>query len=100
MGKTFSVDVQTLENGAKELADISHNYSAISSQLMDKASTMGAAWEAEDNLAFVSQITGFCDEMKAMASKLQSASEILSTQAKNYQTHMEDNITQVRKLAN
>ena len=100
MGKTFSVDVEALNNGSKELADISENYSRISAQLMDKASTMGAAWDAEDNLAFVSQITGFCDEMKTMAGKLKQSSEILASQAKNYQTHLEDNISQVRKLKN
>lgn len=100
MGKTFTVDVQVLENGAKELSEISQNYSTISTQLMDKASTMGAAWDAEDNLAFVSQITGFCEEMKEMAKKLQTSSALLSAQAKNYQTHMEDDVTQVKKLAN
>lgn len=100
MGKSFTVDDDALNNASKELAEISANYTRISTQLMDKASTMGAAWDADDNLAFVSQITGFCDDMKNMASKLQNASEIIAQQSKNYSTHKEDNITQVRKMAN
>ena len=100
MGKSFSVDPVELNASSAKLAEMSKNYTDISTQLMDKAQTMGAAWDAEDNLSFVSQITGFCDDMKNMAAKLQTVSETLKQMSDNYKTHMDDNISQVRKLAN
>ncbi|MBR4626797.1 MAG: WXG100 family type VII secretion target [Ruminococcus sp.] len=100
MGKTFTVDPQVLSDTSKKLADVSTNYRDISTQLMEKAQTMGSAWDAEDNLAFVNQITGFCDDLKNMAQKLQTASETLAMQSNNYKTHCDDNSSQVKKLAN
>lgn len=100
MGKTFTVDPQALSDAATKLSDISGNYTEISNQLMEKAQTMGTAWDAEDNLAFVAQISGFCEELKAMASKLMTASETVAQQSANYKTHCEDNIAQVKKLTN
>ncbi len=100
MGKTFTVDPQALSDAATKLSDISGNYTEISNQLMEKAQTMGTAWDAEDNLAFVAQITGFCEDLKAMASKLMTASETVAQQSANYKTHCEDNIAQVKKLTN
>lgn len=100
MGKTFTVDDQALDTAATELDTISGNYTRISGQLMDKAQTMGAAWDSADNLAFVEQISGFCEDMQAMAAKLKNASQTLAQQSKNYQKHREDNIAQVKKLQN
>ena len=100
MGKTFTVDPVVLTENSKKLADISNTYRDISAQLMEKAQTMGSAWDAEDNLAFVNQITGFCDDLKNMAQKLQTASETLAQQSTNYSTHRDDNSSQVKKLAN
>lgn len=100
MGKTFTVDDQALDNASTELDTISGNYTRISNQLMEKAQTMGAAWDSADNLAFVEQISGFCDDMQAMATKLKSASQTIAQQSKNYKTHREDNIAQVKKLQN
>ena len=46
MGKTFTVDPQALSDAATKLSDISGNYTEISNQLMEKAQTMGTAWDA------------------------------------------------------
>ncbi len=100
MGKTFTVDPQALTDAATKLTEISGNYKDISTQLMEKAQTMGAAWDAEDNLAFVGQISGFCDDLNNMAAKLKTASETVAQQSRNYKTHCEDNINQVKKLTN
>lgn len=100
MGKTFSVDPQALTDAATKLSDISGTYTDVSTQMMEKAQTMGAAWDAEDNLAFVTQITGFCDDLKSMASKLMTASETITQQNANYKGRCEDNIAQVKKLTN
>lgn len=100
MGKSFTVDPQALSDAATKLSDISGNYTDISTQLMEKAQTMGSAWDSEDNLAFVNQISGFCEDMKAMASKLMTASETVQQQGANYKKHCEENIAQVKKLTN
>lgn len=100
MGKTFTTDPQVMSDTSKKFLDISASYRDISTQLMEKAQTMGAAWDAEDNLAFVNQITGFCDDLKAMAEHLQRAGETLAQQSSNYKTHCDDNSSQVKKLAN
>lgn len=100
MGKTFTVDPQAVTDAATRLADISSSYTDISSQLMEKAQTMGAAWDSEDNLAFVNRISGFCDDLKNMAAKLMTASETLAKQSAQYSARCEDNIAQVNKLTN
>ncbi len=100
MGKVIRVTPEELEKVSKELEELSATYKDISKLLLDKASTMGTAWEGEDNLAFVSQINGFTEELKAMADKIFSASKTLHQQATNYSERQEDNIVQVKKLVN
>ncbi len=100
MGKQIRVTPSELGVAADKLTSLSEGYTAIYTQLFQQASTMGAAWEGEDNLAFVEQINGFCEEMKDMASKLVSAAEALRVQKSNYENRQADNIAQVRKLTN
>ena len=100
MASRIRVTPSELEAAAKKLSSISESYTGIYSQLMQQAQNMGAAWEGADNLAFVEQITGFCEELKNMASKLEAASTALRTQAQNYEARQNDNIAQVKKLTN
>lgn len=100
MGKVIRVTPEELEKASQKLAGLSESYTQIYSQLLQEAGTMGAAWEGDDNLAFVDQINGFCEELKQMAAKLQTASDALNQQKTNYATRQNDNITQARKLAN
>ena len=58
------------------------------------------AWEGADNIAFVEQINGFTEELKAMAAKLSAASQMLDRQKANYIARQDSNITQVKKLIN
>lgn len=100
MASKIRVTPSELESASKKLASISESYTGIYTQLMQQAQTMGAAWEGADNLAFVEQISGFCEELKSMATKLETASTTLHTQAQNYESRQNDNITQVKKLTN
>ena len=101
MGKTISVSsFEDMARASKNLLTISETYTEIYTQLMQEANTMGAAWEGADNLAFVEQINGFTEELKAMALKLQTASEALDKQRANYVARQDNNIAQVKKLAN
>lgn len=100
MAQRIRVTPSELDVASKKLQSISESYTSIYNQLMQQAQTMGAAWEGADNQAFVEQISGFCEELKSMASKLEQAGSALHTQAMNYQARQDDNVTQVKKLTN
>lgn len=100
MGKIFTVDTQGINQAAATFADLSQRYAEIAKQLMQNAETMGAAWDAPDNLAFVAQIQGLTDDLQMMSKKLQTDSEALKKMSETYQKRMEENITQVKKLSN
>ncbi len=100
MGKSVNVEPERLLEASKVMSDLSTKYSGISKQMMAKADNMGNAWNSEDNKAFVAQIDGFCEDLNQMVRKLESASEMLSLQYQNYDNRKNDNIAQVKKLAN
>lgn len=101
MGKTFSVtSFEDMAKAAKRLQELSETYTEIYGQLMQEATTMGAAFEGADNQAFVEQISGFTEELKAMAEKLFLAGQALDQQRANYVARQENNIAQVKKLKN
>ena len=94
------VDPPELHRVSQIFSQLSGEYTDVYNGLMNAASTMGEAWKAADNLAFVDQITGFCDDLKSMADHLVQASDALKQQAANYENTRDTNITEVRKLAN
>ena len=97
MGKTISVaSFEDMAKASQRLQSLSETYTEIYTQLMQEANTMGSA----DNLAFVEQINGFTEELKAMAAKLSTASQALDKQRANYVARQDNNITQVKKLVN
>ncbi len=100
MGKKIRVTPEELDKASQKLSGLSDDYSEIYAQLLQQAQTMGEAWEGEDNLAFVDQINGFCEELKSMAQKLKLASETIFKQKMNYSNRQDTNITQARKLTN
>ncbi len=101
MGKTISVaSFEDMAKASQNLQALSESYTEIYTQLMQDANTMGTAWEGADNLAFVEQINGFTEELKAMAAKLSTASQTLEKQRANYVARQDSNIAQVKKLVN
>ncbi|MCP8969373.1 WXG100 family type VII secretion target [Ectobacillus ponti] len=100
MGKRIRVTPQEMETASKKFAELSESYTSIYTQLMTVAKTMGEAWEGEDNLAFVEQINGMTEDLKAMADKLTTASTTLKTQRDNYVATQENNTVQVKRLTN
>lgn len=101
MGKSIYVaSFDDMEKASQKLQSLSETYTEIYTQLMQEANTMGSAWDAADNLAFLEQISGFTDDLKTMAAKLSQASEALKQQKNNYVARQDSNIAQVKKLAN
>ncbi len=97
---TFTVTPAELGKAANQLRSISENYTSLYKSLFEKVQAMGAAWDADDNLAFVSQINGFCDDLQNMALKFQTAASALDMQKQNYEDRMTSNVTEVKKLIN
>ena len=96
----FVVDPPELLKASQKFTDLSGEYTTVYNRLINTASTMGEAWKAADNLAFVEQINGFCDDLKAMTDKLVQAAQALELQAKNYEETRDNNIVGVKQLAN
>lgn len=96
----FLVDPPTLHDASKKFTELAVEYTGVYERLMDTASTMGQAWEAADNLVFVEQITGFCDDLEKMTQHLEQAAAALENQATNYETTRQNNIDSVKNLAN
>lgn len=101
MGKQIYVgSFEAMAKTSQKLKELSDTYTEIYNQLLQKADTMGSAWEGADNLAFVEQINGFTEELKMMATKLSTASEAIEQQRANYVARQDNNITEVKKLTN
>lgn len=94
------VDPPELHKASSKFTQLSGDYTGVYNRLINTANTMGEAWRAADNLAFVDQINGFCDDLKAMAERLDQAAQALEMQAKNYEDTRDNNITGVKKLQN
>jgi len=94
------VDPPELHKASDKFKNLSEEYNTVHTRLINAASTMGDAWAAADNLAFVDQIKGFCEELKAMTDHLVQASTALKQQATNYEATRDNNITGVKQLAN
>lgn len=101
MGKTIRVtSFEEMAKASQKLQALSETYTEIYTQLLQEANTMGTAWEGADNLAFVEQINGLTDKLKAMATKLSVASQAIDKQRGNYVARQDNNIAAVKKLAN
>ncbi|MBQ5994623.1 MAG: WXG100 family type VII secretion target [Clostridia bacterium] len=100
MGKNIQADPAQMKTAAQKLSELAQTYSNYGKQLMQDASTMGDAWQGEDNQSFVAQITGFTEELEAMSKKLITASETLTQQANNYEQRQDAITTSAKSLAN
>ncbi|MGN0578601.1 MAG: WXG100 family type VII secretion target [Ruminiclostridium sp.] len=96
----LTADTTEMRNASQKLKEMSEEYTALYTRLMNTASNMGEAWKAPDNLAFVEQINGFCEELKQMTDHIMQSSMALEQQAVNYETTVENNVTGVKKLVN
>jgi len=94
------VDPPELHTASGAFNQLAEEYTVVYQSLLNTASTMGSAWQAADNLAYVDQINGFCDDLQRMVSHLQQASQALTKQAQNYEATRDNNITTVRTLVN
>ena len=95
-----SVDPPELHKASQKFNELAEDYSGVHTRLINTASTMGEAWKAADNLAYVDQINGFCEELKAMTDHLVQAAQAVEQQATNYESTRDENVAGAKKLAN
>ncbi|MBS7576545.1 MULTISPECIES: WXG100 family type VII secretion target [unclassified Enterococcus] len=100
MGKVIRVTPDVLKKTSNELKSLAASYQNIYVQLLNQARTMGGAWQSSDNLAFVNQIEGFCEDLDKMKGRLDNASQVISRQAANYSQTIAHNIAQIKRLTN
>ena len=96
----LTVNTEEMHSASQKLAQLAEEYTSMYNSLMNKASTMGDAWKAPDNVAYVEQIQGFLDDLQAMTKHIELASQALEQQAVNYETTSENNVAGVKKLVN
>ena len=94
------VDPPELHKASQKFAQLAGDYTSVHNRLINTASTMGEAYKSADNLAFVDQINGFCDDLQAMVAHLNQATQTLTKQAQNYEATRDNNVIGVRTLAN
>ena len=94
----FSVEPQALKGTAAKLNDQAGEYERIYKQLIQVASSMGQAYDSEDNKKFVASIEGCCTALQEMANQIRNASEILSQASTGYSTTEEHNAQQASRL--
>jgi len=94
------VDPPELHAASGTFQQLADEYTTVYTSLLNTASTMGTAWQAADNLAFVDQINGFCTSLNQMVMHLRQASDALKMQATNYEATRDGNKASVRTLAN
>lgn len=96
----LTADTGEMRSVAQKLSQLAGEYTSVYTRLLNTASTMGDAWKAPDNLAYVEQINGFLEELKAMTEHIKQSAQALEQQAGNYEATVENNIAGVKKLAN
>ena len=94
------VDPPELRKASKKFTQFASNYTTVYNRLINNASNMGEAWKAADNLAFVEQINGFCDDLKAMTDHIEQAAQALEQLAVKYENKVTGNITVIKQLTN
>lgn len=96
----MTTDTGEMHKASQALGELAEEYRSVYTRLLNTASTMGEAWKAPDNLAYVEQINGFLEELKAMTKHIETSSEALNQQAANYEATVENNVAGVKKLVN
>ena len=99
MGKTISVETEQLKNAGVKLNEYANSFEEIYKNLLQQAETMGEAWQADDNLAYVEKIKHLTTRLNQMVEKLKNSGDVLTKQAQNYEDRKNNNIAQVSKLS-
>ncbi|MBQ6679226.1 MAG: hypothetical protein IJM76_04315 [Lachnospiraceae bacterium] len=94
----FSTDPLILKERGGQLKGYSEEYLKIGNEILNAATTMGQAYDSQDNRVFVEQINEFYRALQEMAKKLENAGEILNVQSQLYTAREDENTSIAQKL--
>jgi WXG100 family type VII secretion target len=94
----FTVDTDAVRAKAEAVNGLSQEYSGLSKQLRNVATSMGQAYESADNKEYITRVNECCDNLDKMAVKLANTAQLLRTQSGEYDSTEQNNLQQASKL--
>ena len=91
-------DSDAMRTKSAQLKVHAQQYETIRKQLLQTATSIGNAYQSEDNLAYITRIEQFCVELQNMTDKLLTASNILLEQAAAYDMQEKNNTRRALSL--
>ncbi len=95
---TFSVETTVLKQKATQLDRHAEDFDSICARLKQAATTMGSAYDSDDNRKFISRVEACCTDLKALSDKLRTASQIITAQANEYDSREASNTAAASRL--
>ncbi|UFT99203.1 WXG100 family type VII secretion target [Radiobacillus kanasensis] len=100
MSRSITVNPDKLNQAAGKIEQEAADYKQLYDRLFNEVDGMGAAWQGQDNMAFVTQIKGFMEDFNKMESLMRQYSEFLRLSAKTYQETQNEVIHAAKRLTN
>ena len=94
----FTVQPETLRQKARQLESQAEQYDSMRNKLLNTATSMGAAYQSEDNKKYVARITDFCQQMREVSEKMRNGARVLMSQADGYEQTQSRNASDASKL--
>ena len=94
----ISVQTDDLRSKASALDQHAEEFDSICAKLKAAATSMGSAYESNDNKMYVSNIEAFCVDLKNLSNRLRNASAIITGQAGDYDDRESNNTDIAKRL--
>lgn len=98
MSRRIIVDPAKLEMASQKMDEQAADYERLYRQLYTEVRGMGAAWQGQDNNAFIKQINEFEDDFERMAQLMRSYAQFLRDSAGLYRQAQTDTINNAYRL--
>ncbi|MCH3961972.1 MAG: WXG100 family type VII secretion target [Solobacterium sp.] len=96
--RTISVTPDQLDTCALRMNDAEDAYSRDCDALFNEVDALGSAWQGKDNLAFVSQISGFRNDFHQIAMLCSEYADFLRNSARSYRCTQDELTAQASRL--
>lgn len=96
--RTILVTPEQLDACALRMDEENQAYSRNADALFNEVDALGSAWQGKDNLAFVSQISGFRNDFKQIGMLCSEYSNFLRNSSRSYRSTEEELAAQAARL--
>lgn len=96
--RSITVTPEELETCASRMEEDNQSYQNHCSKLFSEVDTLGTVWQGKDNLAFVSQISGFQNDFHQISLLCSEYSDFLRNSAASYRSTSEELADQAMRL--